>query len=582
MLQSIIHKGSMMDLSVIDKPQGSASITTTDQDWWRGAVIYQIYPRSFQDSNGDGIGDLIGITSRLEYLANLGVDAIWLSPFFTSPMKDMGYDVSDYCGVDPVFGTLDDFKTLTRTAHKLGLKVMIDQVLSHSSDQHPWYKESKISKTNDKSDWYIWADANADGTPPTNWQSIFGGPAWTWSAKRKQYYFHNFLASQPDLNFHNVEVQDALLDSVRFWLELGVDGFRLDTVNFFFHDEQLRDNPSSTETNNNDVPDMNPYGFQQHIFDKTRPENLGFLKRFRTLLNQYPGAASVGEVGDGNRSLQTMAEYTAGEDKLHMCYSFDLLGPQFSSNYIRNCVEQFEAASQQFANGSSWACWAFSNHDVNRHMSRWSEKVSDKNQFAKLLASLLLSLKGSVCLYQGEELGFQEAELKFEDLTDPVGLKYWPEHKGRDGCRTPMAWESTHSNGGFTTANKSWLPVAELHVISAANLQVGQSGSIFEHYRNFLDFRKTNEPLVQGDIEFIDCHQDGIAFYRHHQGQSILCLFNLSENPLTFNLPKGHDFIALQRSGFIQSPDRNRDTNKDEKSVTLNSHQAYFAAKNKQ
>lgn len=565
-----------MDQIVNQTPTNQNTQPKSADDWWRGAVIYQIYPRSFQDSNGDGVGDLPGITSRLEYIAKLGVDAIWLSPFFTSPMKDMGYDVSNYCDIDPVFGNLNDFDALVKRAHQLSLKVIIDQVLSHSSDQHPWFTASRSSKSANKADWYIWADAKPDGTPPNNWQSIFGGSAWEWSAKRNQYFFHNFLSSQPDLNFHCVAVQDALLETIRFWLERGVDGFRLDTVNFFFHDAELRDNPPSTETNNNDVPNMNPYGFQQHIYDKTRPENINFLKRFRNLLNQYPGATSVGEVGDGNRSLQTMAEYAADDDKLHMCYSFDLLGPQFSSAYIRQCVDKFESASTQYSNGTSWPCWAFSNHDVNRHMSRWSTNIVDKFQFAKLLAGLLLSLKGSICLYQGEELGFHEAELKYEDLTDPVGLTYWPENKGRDGCRTPMAWEQDHSHGGFTTADKAWLPVSAPHIETAVSVQNQLENSILKHYRQFLSFRKNHNALILGDIKFIDWQTadgqqvtNGLAFWRHCQGTSILCLFNLSETPISYTLDQTQGLTALQESGFTHSQDKN--------TVTLDAHQAYFA-----
>ena len=305
-------------------------------DWWRGAVIYQVYPRSYQDTTGDGSGDLAGITSRLAHIASLGVDAVWLSPFFKSPMADLGYDVSDYCAVDPMFGTMEDFDALVAEAHRLGLKIIIDQVLSHTSDQHPWFIESRASRTNDRADWYVWADPKPDGTAPNNWMSIFGGPAWEWGSVRKQYYLHNFLASQPDLNFHNAAVQDALLDTVRFWLERGVDGFRLDTVNYYFHDRLLRDNPPMPKGKANDIPDVNPYGYQDHLYDKTQPENVSFLKRFRSLLDAYDARTSVGEVGDGERSLRTVAAYTEGGDKLHMCYTFDLLGPGILG---RSCPE---------------------------------------------------------------------------------------------------------------------------------------------------------------------------------------------------------------------------------------------------
>ena len=251
--------------------------------WWRGAAIYQIYPRSFSDSNGDGIGDLPGITEKLDYVRDLGVDGIWLSPFFTSPMRDFGYDVADYCGVDPVFGTLRDFDALVERAHSLGLKVIIDQVYSHSSDQHPWFQQSRSSRDNSKADWYVWADAKPDGSPPNNWQSVFGGPSWTWDARRGQYYLHNFLPEQPDLNVHNRAVQDALLDVARFWLDRGIDGFRIDAINFAMHDPQLRDNPPAP----NGGKRTRPFDFQQHLYNQSHSDIAKFLERLRAVTNEY-------------------------------------------------------------------------------------------------------------------------------------------------------------------------------------------------------------------------------------------------------------------------------------------------------
>ncbi|MEO1960970.1 MAG: alpha-amylase family glycosyl hydrolase, partial [Paracoccus sp. (in: a-proteobacteria)] len=284
------------------------------KEWWRDAVIYQIYPRSFQDDDGDGIGDLKGIARRLGHVADLGADAIWLSPIFTSPMKDMGYDVSDYTGIDPLFGTIADFDALVARAHDLGLKVIIDQVLSHTSDKHPWFEQSRQDRGNPRADWYVWAEPNPDGTPPSNWPSVFGGPAWEWEPRRRQYYLHNFLIQQPDLNFHHRPVQDALLDTMRFWLERGVDGFRLDTVNYYFHDDRLRDNPPNPD---HDGPET--YGYQRHIYSKNRPDNIAFLKRMRALTDEYDGRMMVGEVGDGGQTaIDIMAEYTAGNDRLHM------------------------------------------------------------------------------------------------------------------------------------------------------------------------------------------------------------------------------------------------------------------------
>ncbi|MBW8909870.1 MAG: alpha-glucosidase, partial [Mesorhizobium sp.] len=463
-----------------------------DRDWWRGAVIYQIYPRSFQDSTGDGIGDLNGIVRRLPYIAALGVDAIWISPFFKSPMKDFGYDVSDYCDVDPMFGTLADFDALVAEAHRLGLKVMIDEVLSHTADIHPWFKESRSSRTNAKADWYVWADAKPDGTPPNNWLSIFGGSAWQWDTSRQQYYMHNFLAEQPDLNFHNAEVQDALLDITRFWLERGVDGFRLDTINFYFHSQGLENNPPlpPEERNDQTAPAVNPYNYQDHIYDKSRPENLGFLERFRALLDEYPATAAVGEVGDSQRGLEVVAAYTAGGKRVHMCYSFDFLAPEkISAPKVRQVLEAFGKVASD-----GWSCWAFSNHDVMRPASRWAADEADPAAYLKVISALLMSLRGSVCLYQGEELGLGEAELQFEDLQDPYGIRFWPEFKGRDGCRTPMVWDATASNAGFSTA-KPWLPVPGKHLSQAVNVQQGDDASLLEHYRRFLGFRRQHPAL---------------------------------------------------------------------------------------
>ncbi|TPW31668.1 alpha-glucosidase [Martelella alba] len=500
--------------------------------WWRGGVIYQIYPRSFQDTSGDGIGDLKGITRRLSYVAELGVDAIWLSPFFKSPMADMGYDVSDYCDVDPMFGTLADFDALVGEAHRLGLKVIIDQVLSHTSDKHPWFAESRSSKDNDRADWFVWADAKPDGTAPNNWMSVFGGPAWEWDGVRKQYYMHNFLASQPDLNFHCEAVQDALLDTVRFWLERGVDGFRLDTVNYYFCDAELRDNPAvdgELGPTGLDAPDVNPYGFQQHIFDKTRPENIGFLQRFRALLDEYDDRTSVGEVGDGARSLKTVADYTSGGDKLHMCYTFDFLGPHFSPAHIRSCVTNF---FDVVADG--WVCWAFSNHDVDRHVSRFAKSEAERVPVARLALSVIASLKGSVCLYQGEELGLPQAELAFEDLRDPYGIRFWPAFKGRDGCRTPMVWNGKQANAGFSSG-KPWLPVPEDHLPLAAADQAAVPESVYMHYRAMLDFRREHEAMFDGEIDFIDSDdEDILAFTRESGGERLLFVYNFADEPRRF------------------------------------------------
>ena len=501
-----------------------------DADWWRGAVIYQIYPRSYQDSNGDGIGDLKGITQRLDHIAGLGADAIWISPFFTSPMKDFGYDVSDYCDVDPMFGTLADFDALVARAHDLGLKVMIDLVLSHTSDQHPWFKESRKSRTNAKTDWYVWAEPKPDGTPPNNWLSIFGGSAWQWDSRREQYYLHNFLTSQPDLNFHCDAVQEALLDVARFWLKRGVNGFRLDTINFYIADKYLRDNPPLPRELRNDsiAPGVNPYNHQLHLFDKNQPENLEFLRKFRAVLNPY-GAAAVGEVGDAQRGLEIMAEYTSGGDKVQMCYPFEMLQPKrLTADLLADTFARMNAVAPD-----AWPCWAYSNHDTVRHITRWG--LSDAA--AKTYTVLLMCLRGSICLYQGEELGLPEADIAFEELQDPYGIEFWPEFKGRDGCRTPMTWVADNANGGFSDA-KPWLPVKAAHLNRAVAAQDADSGSMLNHYRRALAFRAAHDAMRHGDLVDLRASGDLASFCRTGT-QTIYCAFNLGGAQAQARLPEG-------------------------------------------
>lgn len=503
-----------------------------DKDWWRGAVIYQIYPRSFLDSNGDGIGDLAGIIHGLDHVARLGVDAIWISPFFRSPMLDFGYDVSDYRDVDPMFGSLGDFDALVSRAHELGLKVLIDLVLSHTSNQHPWFLESQASRENAKSDWYVWADPRPDGTPPNNWLSIFGGSAWEWSGERMQYYLHNFLREQPDLNFHNPEVQDSVLNVARFWLERGVDGFRLDTINFYFHDKLLRDNPALEREKQNATiaPAVNPYNWQDHLYDKNRPENIAFLERLRALMDEFPATTLVGEVGDAQYGSRIQTEYTAGNRRVHMCYSFDLLSGQTpSAEFFGRVLAQHEAGI-----GEGWACWAFSNHDVVRHASRWA--LDDAGR--ALFAAILLSLHGSACLYQGEELGLTEAYVAFEDLQDPYGIRFWPRFKGRDGCRTPMPWTSDFPHGGFSSG-KPWLPMAPEHLPRAVAVQEGDEGSLLAFYRRMLAFRRARPMLAKGSMTLLRAEDGVLAFVRAHDGRRLLCAFNLTDRPQPFDLPPG-------------------------------------------
>lgn len=376
-------------------PQPALSAATTKTPWWRGAVIYQIYPRSFQDSNGDGIGDLNGVTRRLEHIASLGVDAIWLSPFFASPMKDFGYDVSDYRAVDPIFGTMADFDHLLERAHALGLKVVIDQVYAHTSDQHAWFQESRSGRKNSKSDWYVWADPKPDGTPPNNWLSVFYGPCWTWDGRRGQYYLHNFLPSQPNLNVHNPKVQRALFDTARFWLERGVDGFRLDAINFAMHDPSLANNPAVKKLA---VQPQRPFDFQHHLHNQSQPQLIPFIEALTKVVRSFGSDRfTVAEVG-GEQAAKEMRLFTAGSARFCTSYGFDFL----SAGKLTPALVLDTVAS--WKEGEGWPSWAFSNHDAPRVVSRWGSSRG-QDGWAKLFLALLMGLRGNVFLYQGEELG---------------------------------------------------------------------------------------------------------------------------------------------------------------------------------
>ncbi|MCQ8186458.1 alpha-glucosidase [Parvularcula maris] len=484
------------------------------QSWWRGGVLYQIYPRSFRDTGGDGIGDLPGITEKLPYLAKLGVDGVWLSPFFKSPMADYGYDVADYCDVDPMFGTLQDFDELLGTAHSLGLKIIIDQVYSHTSDQHAWFEESRKSRDNPKADWYVWADAKPDGTPPTNWLSVFGGSAWTWDARRRQYYLHNFLSEQPDLNFHNPEVQEAVLDVARFWLDRGVDGFRLDVANYVAHDQDLRDNPPVGT-----VGHGRPGQFQQHLYERSRPEALAFAERLREVLDSYPDKMSVAEI-DSTSPLERAIQYTEGEVRYHTAYSFSLLrAPKLTPDVIRSSLEPYNRSG-------AWPSWSISNHDVRRAVSRWSAGGDDE-ELAKQLVILLLSLRGTIFLYQGDELGLPQAKLRYEDLLDPESKRFWPEDLGRDGARTPMPWQADAEHAGFS-GGKPWMRVDERHAEKAADRQVDDPNSVFHVTKRFIATRRGSPALSEGSMSFLDLAPPLLGFERRAGNSSALFVFNLS------------------------------------------------------
>jgi alpha-glucosidase len=505
------------------------SATVPAQPWWKGAAIYQIYPRSFADSNGDGIGDLPGITARLDYVASLGVDAIWLSPFFTSPMRDFGYDVADYRDVDPVFGTLADFDALLERAHGLGLKVIIDQVYSHCSDQHPWFRESRSTRDNSKADWYVWADAKADGSPPNNWQSVFSGPAWTWDARRGQYYLHNFLPEQPDLNLHNPPVQDAMLDVARFWLDRGVDGFRLDAINFAMHDLELRDNPAAVNSGKR----TRPFDFQQHIYNQSHPSIVEFLERLRALTDSYGGRFLLAEVG-GDHALGEMRAFTEGTVRLNSAYGFDFLyAEELTPGLVARVAEAWPETN-------GWPTWAFENHDAPRAISRWCRGEADACIRAKML--LLCSLRGSIIVYQGEELGLPQVDVPYEQLQDPEAIANWPQTLSRDGARTPMPWSSTAPNLGFTSG-APWLPLGASHRLLSIDLQLQSPNSILAFTRACLELRRNHPALREGSIRIGEADERKLVFERANGTGGLRCTFNLSSEPVPFR-PTGKSLIS--------------------------------------
>ncbi len=515
-------------------------------NWWRGAVIYQIYPRSFLDMNGDGIGDLPGIERRLDYLASLGIDAIWISPFFKSPMKDFGYDVSDYREVDPIFGHVDDFERLLRHAHERDIKVIIDKVWSHTSDQHIWFHESRMSRDNPKRDWYVWADAKPDGTPPNNWLSYFGGPAWTWDTRREQYYLHHFLNSQPTLNLWNSEVHAEIFDVAKFWLDMGVDGFRLDAIHTYQHDPELRDNPvrGPNDPIPSDMPLSNPMSYQKRIHSMCTPHVITFSQKMRAYINQWPERCLLGEAG-GDDSEAIAASYVQGDDKLHMAYSFGLLGSHMTRQDVLDTIKRVENKL-----GNGWLCWATSNHDTIRAISRMQAPEHLYKKAALMIMALGLSLRGSYCIYQGEELGLPQAKLSFEDLRDPYDIALYPEHAGRDGGRTPMPWHKEKPHGGFSFAPETWIKFWEPHAELAVSVQEEEPDSILNHYRNFIGFRRQIPALRDGDLRLLDVPDPIVAWVREKDGYKILCVFNISNDRATWVLSEPHDYSILSNISF--------------------------------
>ncbi len=476
-----------------------------------GAVIYQVYPRSFLDSDRDGIGDLRGIVSKLAYVASLGVDAVWLSPVFPSPMADFGYDVADHCGVDPLFGDMADFDRLVAEAHRLGLKVIVDQIYGHTSNRHPWFEASRRERTDPMADWYVWADAQADGSPPNNWLSVFYGPAWTWDARRRQYYLHNFLPEQPQLNVHHREVQDALLEVARFWWARGVDGLRLDAINFLMHDKALRDNPAAPA----DATWTRPFDRQAHLYNQSHPDIAGFLERLRALGDALGGRFLVAEV-PGERAREEIGLYMAGR-RVHTAYGFDFLyAPRLDAALVRRVLAPWP---------QGWPAFAFSNHDAPRAVSRWAAGREER-AYAELLLLLLVSLPGHIFLYQGEELGLVQGEVPYERLQDPEAKANWPQTLGRDGARTPMPWIAGAPHAGFSST-RPWLPVDSRHADRAVDVQEADANSTLNVVRRLLEARRRHPALRLGDVRLHAGDGERLVFERVLGGQTLTCAFNL-------------------------------------------------------
>ena len=478
-------------------------------------LIYQIYPRSYRDSDADGVGDLAGIAEKIPYIARLGVDAVWISPFVKSPQKDFGYDVSEYTEIDPLFGGMEDFKRLVKAAHKSGLKFFMDQVFCHCSDRNPWFRQSRADARNPRADWFIWADAKKDGSPPNNWLSYFGGPAWSWDARRRQYYFHQFLSSQPTFNLRNKDVRKALLRVGKFWLELGVDGFRLDAVHTGFADPLLRDNPPRPKNMPvaPDVPESIPQARQIRLHSEAHEDTLPFLEELRALADRYD-ATLLGEVS-GEDPYARAALYTSGK-RLHTAYTFGLLSKRPDADYFRERVVAGEKRR-----GTGRFCYALSNHDVIRVATRWKESERTGARLKRTAFLFVLTLPGDACIYQGEELGLPEADVPFEKMMDPFGLAFYPEFKGRDGSRTPFPWMAKAHQGGFSRAHHTWLPFYQKHRAFAVDVQEKDKASMLHFARAAIAWRKAEAVLREGEFRAFNTRGGLIGFERYKDKRSL-------------------------------------------------------------
>ena len=484
--------------------------------WWRDGAIYQIYPRSFLDTTGDGIGDLPGIISKLNYIADLGVNAVWLSPIYPSPDADFGYDVADYCAIDPKFGTMEDFETLLAQAHERGLRIILDLVLNHTSDQHEWFVEARKSKDNPYHDYYIWQDPDPMGKPSNNWGSIFGGSAWEWDESVQQYYLHLFYKEQPDLNWRNPDTHDALLDVFRFWCEKGVDGFRLDVFNLYYKNPHFPDNPKKIPPS---APFCRLFDQQIHLYDYDHPEMMDVLAEIRKSLDAYPERYAVGETFP--ESPHSAAKYSQ-PGLLHAAFNFEFTHCAWLARPFMEAIQRY----QDLLSNDQWPCYVLGNHDLPRPATRYARKENDER--LKVAATMLLTLRGTPFIYYGDELGQRDIPIrKKEDVLDPIGRTFWPFYKGRDGCRAPMQW-NTDVNAGFSKG-KPWLPLHTDASSRNVELQEVDPSSLLNFYKKLLRLRKTNSALQRGSFQFLTKNPRFILVYqRKSEEETFLILLNFS------------------------------------------------------
>jgi alpha-glucosidase len=496
-------------------------MTDLATSWWKRAVFYEVYLRSFQDSNGDGIGDLNGLRQRLPYLADLGVDAVWITPFYPSPQIDFGYDISDHESVDPTCGTLGDFDALRTDAHRLGLRIVIDIVLNHTSDQHRWFSASRSSRHAPLREWYVWRDGQPDGSPPNNWQSAFGGPAWTLDPGTGQWYYHAFYPQQPDLNWRNPAVEARMFATLKFWVDRGVDGFRLDAVNTLFEDPELRDNPTLAE------PRLKLTGAITQEFTHTRglPEVHAVLRRLRSAVAQWSDEAVLISEAYVD-TLPELVRFYGANDEMHLPFNFFLAQvPERRAELFRRVAGDIEDECR-----GHWPSLVLSNHDVARACDRYAQGASP-DRVALLLATLLLTLRGTPFMYYGEEIAMRtEPPTTLDEVLDPVGRRFWPWYKGRDGVRRPIAWEPANPEFGFS-AGTPWLTPPAGARLRNVQMQLASASSVLNYYRRLLALRRSTPALLTGRYRALDSAVDVLAYQRVEQEQRITVMLNMAETP---------------------------------------------------